>query len=87
MSICETAASTLCGCTDDSGDTNHSDGNRDVAAPVVTSHAPSGALTSGTTTTTLSVVTDEPATCRYDVSDVPYESMRNDGVRQSSDAT
>lgn len=37
----------------------------DTTAPVLSNGSPSGALSSGTTQATLSLTTDEPATCKY----------------------
>ncbi|MDB4940377.1 MAG: LamG domain protein jellyroll fold domain protein, partial [Candidatus Doudnabacteria bacterium] len=40
----------------------------DTTPPVISGGSPSGALTSGTTSTTLAVTTDENATCKYSAS-------------------
>jgi hypothetical protein len=47
----------------------------DTSAPVVLGSTPTGVLAFGTTSVTLTAVTDEPATCRYDVADVAYAAM------------
>jgi len=47
----------------------------DVTPPAVVGGSPTGSLAQGTTSTTLTVVTDEPATCKYDDADVAYGSM------------
>jgi concanavalin A-like lectin/glucanase superfamily protein/Big-like domain-containing protein/glucose/sorbosone dehydrogenase/Calx-beta domain-containing protein len=50
----------------------------DTTPPVRSTGQPSGTLPAGTTQATLSLVTDEPATCRYaSASGVPYGSMTN----------
>jgi hypothetical protein len=48
----------------------------DINPPVISNGQPAGILPPGTTSTTLSVNTDESATCKYTTSpDVPYSSM------------
>jgi hypothetical protein len=48
----------------------------DNTPPVIENGAPSGILPAGTTSATLSVTTDEPATCRFDLADdVDFLSM------------
>jgi|GEM_PF-4769584 len=47
----------------------------DVIAPVITASSPAGEQAAGTTTVTLSVTTDESASCRYGTSDVAYVNM------------
>ncbi|MDR3559388.1 MAG: fibronectin type III domain-containing protein [Candidatus Pacebacteria bacterium] len=50
----------------------------DTQAPVRSDGAPSGELSSGTSSTTLSLKTDESATCKYGTEiSVPYDSMAN----------
>ena len=50
----------------------------DTTPPVVSAGAPSGNLSSGTTSTTMTVVTDEAATCKYsNTAAVAYASMTN----------
>jgi len=50
----------------------------DVTAPVLSSGSPSGSLDAGTTSTTLSVTTDENATCKYGTTaDTAYASIAN----------
>lgn len=50
----------------------------DSTPPVISGGAPSGELPSGTTTTVMSVVTDETSTCRYSTTPgVSYASMSN----------
>jgi hypothetical protein len=50
----------------------------DNTAPVRSNAAPSGTLPAGTSPTTLSLTTDEAATCKYDTTaGVPYASMAN----------
>ncbi len=50
-------------------------GTADVTAPVVSNGQPTGTLPSSTTSTTLSVATDEPATCKFGTSSAPYPSL------------
>lgn len=51
-------------------------GGEDITPPVRSLLAPSGTLTVGTTSTTISLVTDEAATCRYSTtSGVAYADM------------
>jgi len=50
----------------------------DITPPVISNPQPSGTLSSGTTSVTLSVDTDEDATCKYDTSNVAYSSMVSD---------
>jgi hypothetical protein len=53
-------------------------GGTDTAPPVRSNGAPTGTLTAGTTQTTLSLATDENATCRYaTTAGVAYTSMSN----------
>ena len=53
-------------------------GGDDTTPPVRSLLAPSGALAAGTTSTTISLVTDEAATCRYSTSSgTAYASMTN----------
>lgn len=50
----------------------------DLTPPVISNGAPSGVLSSGTTQTTISVTTDENATCKYSTTGgVSYSSMTN----------
>lgn len=50
----------------------------DITSPTVSSPLPSGTLAAGTTSTTISVVTSEPAVCKYATSaGVSYASMAN----------
>lgn len=56
-----------------------SGGVEDTTPPVRSLLAPSGALAAGTTSTAISLVTDEAATCRYSTSSgTAYASMTND---------
>lgn len=60
----------------------------DKIAPVISDIAPFGTI--NTATTTISCVTDEKATCKYDIADTDYDSMENkmdsqNGTRQSKD--
>jgi Concanavalin A-like lectin/glucanases superfamily/Bacterial Ig domain/Cadherin-like domain len=56
----------------------HSGGPVDTTPPVRSNGAPSGTLVAGTTQTTLSLATNENATCRYGtVAGVAYGSMTN----------
>lgn len=51
---------------------------QDISPPAGSAASPSGILTSGTTQTTLSLATNENATCRYAVSaGIAYDSMAN----------
>jgi len=50
----------------------------DIVPPVISNPQPSGTLSSGTMSVTLSVDTDEDAACKYDTSDVVYSSMVSD---------
>ncbi|MBI5545351.1 MAG: hypothetical protein HY901_15800 [Deltaproteobacteria bacterium] len=53
-------------------------GVNDTTPPFLSNGAPSGALPSGTASTTMSVSTDEPATCRWSTSaTATYASMSN----------
>jgi|GEM_PF-5835586 len=53
-------------------------GGSTTPAPVRSAGLPTGVLASGTTQATLSLVTDESATCRYaTTAGVPYSSMNN----------
>ena len=66
----------LIGCGGGSGDGNESSPALDTSAPVLSSGAPSGTLSSGTRTATLQVMTDENASCRYGTSSgTPYVDM------------
>ena len=57
-------------------DMNTAIGGPDTTPPVLSGGAPSGVLPAGTTATTLSVATNENATCRYATTPgVSYESM------------
>jgi len=47
----------------------------DITAPSITATSPSGYINSGSTT--LSVTTNEGASCKYDTNDVSYASMAN----------
>jgi hypothetical protein len=49
----------------------------DVAPPIVSGGQPSGTLASGTTETTMSISTDEAATCKWGVSSASYASLPN----------
>lgn len=49
----------------------------DTTAPVISGGQPSGTLASGTTSTTLSVATNESAYCKYGTADVSYATMPN----------
>lgn len=50
----------------------------DIEAPVVTNGLPNGTLPAGTTSVTMSVTTDEPATCKYaTVAGVVFGAMPN----------
>jgi hypothetical protein len=58
----------------------------DMAPPVISDGQPAGVLPSGTTSATLSVTTDEAATCKYSTSPhTPYSSMP--GTFLSTDGT
>ncbi len=48
-----------------------------TAPPVISGGTPSGTLASGTTSTSMSVATNESATCRYGAYDVAYASLPN----------
>jgi hypothetical protein len=50
----------------------------DTTAPVISNPLPSGSKASSTTSVKLEVTTDESAACKYDTSDVAYDSMAND---------
>src|SRR3989344_1283684 len=52
-------------------------GGPDVTAPTISSPLPSGVLAYGTTSATISVATDESATCRYSTTNVDYALMAN----------
>src|SRR5574343_2013546 len=54
-------------------------GGGDTSAPVMTLVAPTASqvLSYGTTSTTVSLATDESATCKWDTSDISYASMTN----------
>ncbi|MCD6523057.1 MAG: fibronectin type III domain-containing protein, partial [Candidatus Diapherotrites archaeon] len=66
---------------DASGKCNESDvynfttAEPDTTPPTISNAQPTGTI--GTNTTTLQVTTDEDATCKYDTSDVDYDSMNN----------
>ncbi len=69
-------------CEDESSNTNADDTTisftvvSDVSVPIRTSFAPTGILSSGTTQATLSMTTNENATCKYDTdAGVDYDSM------------
>src|SRR5207244_1320192 len=47
----------------------------DTTPPVVGNGAPAGALAAGTTQTTISVTTNEAATCKYGGSDASYAAL------------
>ncbi|KKW16193.1 MAG: Metallophosphoesterase [Parcubacteria group bacterium GW2011_GWA1_50_14] len=47
----------------------------DTTPPVRSNGQPSGVLLAGTGTTSLTLITDESATCRYSLTSGPYESM------------
>lgn len=73
-------------CQDGSGNANTTDypiswtvaSGGDSTPPVISGGAPSGELPSGTTTTVMSVITDETSTCRYSTTPgVSYASMSN----------
>jgi len=49
----------------------------DTSPPVISNANPTGTLAYGTTSTSLSVTTDENATCKYNTTDVAYASMAN----------
>ena len=49
----------------------------DVAAPSISNGQPSGTLSAGTTQATMSVATNENATCRWGVTSAPYASLPN----------
>jgi hypothetical protein len=49
----------------------------DSTAPVITVTNPTGTLAYGTTSTNMSLTTDENATCKYGTSDVAYASLPN----------
>jgi len=82
-------AAGLGGCTDSADGSHGPDAGSDTTAPVVTDYTPSGTLPAGTTAVALSVVTNEPATCRYESTDLPYASMtgRFDDAGTSHTAT
>jgi hypothetical protein len=51
----------------------------DTTPPVRSSGSPSGTLNAGTTSTVLTLMTDENATCRYTTAtEIPYASMTNE---------
>jgi len=53
-------------------------GNTDATPPVITGGSPSGTLTAGTTQATLSLTTNENATCKYaTAASTAYASMTN----------
>jgi hypothetical protein len=58
------------------GDLVGSDGTGDTTPPVISNGSPTGTLPAGTTQTTMSVITNESATCRYSTTaGTPYSSM------------
>jgi uncharacterized delta-60 repeat protein len=65
----------------DGGDPNNPDnpgGGEDTTPPSITVTAPTGPLPSGTTETTLSVTTDEDASCKYsETAGTDYDAMQN----------
>jgi hypothetical protein len=69
---CAALASVCAACSAEVGTPS---GGVDTAPPVVVGSTPTGSLPPGTTGATLTVVTDEPATCRYDPADVAYAAM------------
>jgi len=70
---CAALAAGLGACA--SGSVAPGQGAVDTTPPVVIGSTPTGLLAHGTTSATLTAVTDEAATCRYDVADVAYRSM------------
>ena len=52
-------------------------GGADDDPPIISAGSPSGTLTAGTTSTTISCTTSENATCKYDTNNVSYASMTN----------
>ncbi len=77
----DTAYTIYAGCQDLSSNINDSLSWQftvpaDSTAPVISNGAPSGLLPTTTTETSMSVETNEAATCRYDtLADTPYESL------------
>jgi len=64
------------------------DYSSDIEAPILDNGSPTGALPSGTTQTTLSLTTDEVATCRYSAdADVLYDNMTNTMASSSDGLT
>ncbi len=65
----------------------------DTTAPVISNGTPSGELAIGTTSTTISVTTNEAATCKYALSDgvsyasMPYTFTTTGGTSHSSNKT
>jgi len=52
--------------------------SQDITPPILSSGNPSGTLPSSTTQTTISLTTNEPATCKYSTTpNTPYSSMPN----------
>jgi len=50
----------------------------DITAPTISNPSPTGTLSAGTTSTTLSITTNESATCKYSTtSGVAYNDMTN----------
>jgi hypothetical protein len=47
----------------------------DTTPPVISNGSPSGILSYGTTSTSMSISTNETATCKYNLTDVAYASM------------
>jgi hypothetical protein len=52
-------------------------GGGDATPPVISNGSPSGTLAYGTTSTNMTVTTNENSTCKYGASDVAYASMLN----------
>jgi hypothetical protein len=64
----------------------------DVTPPVLSGAAPSGTLAQGTTSTTISLISNEPSDLRYGTTDVPYASLPTamttvDGLHHSATVT
>jgi hypothetical protein len=79
-------------CTDAAGNTGTSSNRwyriNDTTAPVISDALPSGEKASSTTSVTLSVTTDEGATCRYSTLNATYANMNDtftDGVSEHTD--
>jgi hypothetical protein len=56
---------------------SYSNGGADTTPPIRSSGLPSGTLSSGTTSTTISLSTNENATCKYDTTSTTYSLMAN----------